>query len=158
MVPLFFIRPCLPIPSAFYPTPTCFHNVIYKLLPNRNLCMCGKHRHITTWPNQHLLRVSQSLWANLPNKNVVWTIRLFSFPFILSNPGTFRQVIVLRDEGVDRFTVGESSLCGVECLLTHGCLQTISFGAFMSLHRSFLYTWRNCFPVFQSSLQWSQQQ
>lgn len=31
-----FLRPYLSTPTAFYPIPTCFHNVIYKLLPNRN--------------------------------------------------------------------------------------------------------------------------
>lgn len=47
-----FLRPYLSTPTAFYPIPTCFHNVIYKLLPNRNLCMCGMKSY--KLPNHHL--------------------------------------------------------------------------------------------------------
>lgn len=63
--------------------------------------MCGEERHITTGPHQ-LMRVLQSLWANLPHGNF-----LFLFPFIVTNTGSW-------DGGVDRFTVAVSILCA-EC-------------------------------------------
>lgn len=108
----------MPTPTAFYPTPNCFHHIIYNLLPNRNLCMCGKKTYITAPPNQH---VAEPAGQPAPWKHFVGAIA-----FIPVYPYKYRHiplVIVLWDGGVDGFTVFESLWIG--CLLTHCCLPLL---------------------------------